>query len=176
MEKVLQVSKNFIRTIKLKNGVQAILRPINPNDENLLLDFFYSCSKETIFYRFMSSAYYNNIRKNDKQFVMNLIRKYIDIDLKDHMSIVAVIKENNKERIVSEGRYFKTSEKRAEVAIMTVDDWQRLGIATRIADFLKDIAITRNIEVFEGDILISNQKMLKIFRNLKIKYTRVLDY
>ncbi|MHA1377419.1 MAG: GNAT family N-acetyltransferase [Candidatus Helarchaeota archaeon] len=176
MIEVVPFSEDFTEIIELRNHKKAVLRLLRSTDESLMLDFFKSCTKECIFNRFMSSALYNNIRKEDSQYVMNLIRKYLDLDLKNHMSIVAVIREENKEKIVAEGRFFRIDKDRAEVALITRDNWQRLGLGTSIANLLKNVAISRGIKIFEGDILLQNEKMLNVFRSLKIKYSRVLNY
>ena len=167
MEKLLHLSK----IVRLKNNQEILLRPLKPNDS--LKEFFLSCSKESIFYRFMSSAFYINVRKLASS---SLLTEYTNLDLDQHMSIVAVVEEDGEEKIIAEGRFFRARPEIAEVALITADGWQRLGLATYIGDFLKEIALSRDIKYFEGDILVSNRKMLNVFRYLKIKYTRTLYY
>ena len=173
MKSIISLSEEFSKITNLKNKIKAILRPIKITDDQMLYDFFYSCSKDTLYFRFMNLSIYNSLRRNESQYVMNIIRKYTNIDFNNHVSIVALIKEYNKEKIVSKGMYIKTGENRAEIAFITADDWQRQGLAINIGNLLKEIAISRGIKIFEGDLLLSNRNILNFFRHLKIKYNSV---
>jgi len=97
-----------IKKIMLKNGTEALLRPIKDTDDQLLYDLFSSCSYDTLFYRFMSSSLYLNLQKGNTDFVMKVVRRFTEIDYENQLSIVALIKENNEDRIVFFGRYIKS--------------------------------------------------------------------
>lgn len=176
MSSIKSYSEKYTKVIQLKNAKEAFLRPIKDTDEQLLYDLLYSCSYDTIYYRFMSSAIYMNLRKGKTQSVMNIIKKFCNIDYDNHLAIVALIRENNEERIVSEGRYVKIEGKSAEIAIITADDWQRQGLATKIGEFLIEIAKAKGIKFFEGEILLSNYKLLSLLKNIKINYTKNVQH
>lgn len=176
MSSIKSYSEKYTKTIKLRNGAEAFLRPIKDTDDQMLYDLFSSCSYETIYFRFMTSAIFHHIRTGKTEFIMNMIRRLTNIDYDNQMAIIALINKNNKEKIVSEGRYAKTGADRAEVAVITTDNWQRQGLATNIGEFLIEIAKSKGIKIFEGEISLSNHKLLKLFKDLKIKYTRVIRY
>ncbi|MHA1382859.1 MAG: hypothetical protein ACTSR3_03775 [Candidatus Helarchaeota archaeon] len=169
-------SEKYTKKIILKNGVEAFLRPIQDTDEDMLYELFKSCSYDTLFYRFMSSSLFINIQSGKIQLVMRIIKKYCCIDYKNQMSIIAIVKEKDKEKIASWGLYVKTSPNSADVAIMTADDWQRIGLASNIARFSIEIAKSNGIKFFEGEILLSNNKLLNLMKKLKIKYSRVIKH
>ncbi|MFX1449685.1 MAG: hypothetical protein ACFFCM_02510 [Promethearchaeota archaeon] len=164
------------KKIMLKNGTDALLRPIKETDDQLLYDLFSSCSYDTLFYRFMSSSVYLNLQKGNTDFVMKVVRRFTQIDYENQLSIVALIKENNEERIVSEGMYVKTGSDRAEVGALTGDKWQRQGLATNIGTFLMEIGKSKGIKIFEGEILLSNFKLINLMKAMKIKYNRVISH
>lgn len=173
LKDIIPTLEDNIRIMGLESNKNINFRLIRKTDAQLIFKFFQTCSMDTIYYRFMNSALFNNIRKQDTQYVMSVVKNYINLDLKKHMSIVAIIKENDDEQIISEGRYICTGKNSAEVAIMTADNWQRKGLATKIAIMLKNNAILRGISIFEGDILRTNQNMLNLFKNLKIKFNSI---
>ncbi|MHA1378342.1 MAG: GNAT family N-acetyltransferase [Candidatus Helarchaeota archaeon] len=156
--------------------MEALLRPITDSDEELLLTMFKTCSYDTLFYRFMSSSLYIHLQKGNTQSVKKMIKRFCCIDHRNCMSIVAIVTENGKEKIVSWGLYVITSAKRAEIAIMTEDNWQMQGLATKIGEFLIDIAKSRGIKFFEGEILLSNHKLFNLMKTLKINFTRVIKH
>jgi acetyltransferase len=168
--------EKYTKKITLKNGTEALLRPIKDIDEQLLYDLFSSCSYDTLFYRFMSSSVHINLKKGNIPFVMKVIRRFTQIDYENQLSIVALIKENNKDIIVSEGMYVKTGPDRAEVGALTGDKWQRQGLATNIGTFMMEIAKTKDIKLFEGEILLSNFKLINLMKAMKIKYNKVISH
>ncbi len=175
MQSFIHPPNNFLTIIELKNQHEAVLKPYKDIDGELLYDFYYSCSSETIYYRFMSLSLYNNLRKESKQSAIKMIKKFTNPTHNDTIAIIAIIKENHKEKIVAEGMFVKTGKNRAEIAVMTSDNWQRQGLAINIGKLLKKIALSRGIKYFEGDYLLSNYKLKKLFQNLKIKYNYIIN-
>ena len=176
MSAIKSYSEKYSKVIKLRNGNEAFLRPIKVTDDQLMLNFLKSCSYDTLFFRFMSSSIYINLKKWNTEAVMKRIKIFTNIDYEDHMSIIGLNKENNNNMIISEGIYVKSAPDRAEVAIMTADNWQRQGMATNIGEFLVEIAKSKGIKFFEGEIMLSNQKLLNLFTVLKIKYNKIINH
>ncbi|NVM01854.1 MAG: hypothetical protein HWN67_05940 [Candidatus Helarchaeota archaeon] len=176
MSSIKSFIEKYTKKVMLKNGTEALLRPIKDTDDQLLYDLFSSCSYDTLFYRFMSSSIFINLKKGNTPFVMKVVRRFTQIDYKNQLSIIALIKENNKERIVSEGMYVLTGSDRAEVGALTGDKWQRQGLATNIGTFLMEIAKTKGVKMFEGEILLTNFKLINLMKALKIKYNKVISH
>ncbi len=173
MSSIKSFSEKYTKVIALKDGKEALLRPIRSTDDQMMYDFLNSCSYDTLFFRFMSSAIYIHLQKGNKEAIMKRIKNFTDIDHENHISIVAIM---NDEKMVSEGLFVKTAPDRADVAVMTADDWQRKGLARKIGDFMMEIAKEKGIKFFEGEILLSNYALLNLFKTLKVKYTRVIRH
>ncbi len=176
MSSIKSFIEKYTKKIMLKNGTEALLRPIKDTDSQLLYNLFHSCSYDTLFYRFMSSSVYLNLQKGNTSFVMKTVRRFTQIDYENQLSIVAIKKENDKDIIVSEGMYVKTGPNRAEVGALTGDEWQRQGLATNIGTFLMEIAKTKEIKFFEGEILLANFKLINLMKTMKIKYNKVISH
>ena len=94
----------------------------------------------------------------------------------DHTTIRAPVGGVVIEKQGFEGMYVKTGTDRAEVGALTVDKWQRQGLATNIGTFLMEIAKTKDIKLFEGEILLSNFKLINLMKAMKIKYNKVISH
>lgn len=176
MSQIKSYTEKYNKRITLRNGREAFLRPIQDKDAQLLLELLKSCSYDTLFFRFMSSSIYINLKKGNSSAVLNIIKSFCCIDFENLMSIIASVSENNKEILVSWGMYVITAPNRAEIAILTGDNWQRLGLATQIGEFMMEIAKSKGIKFFEGDILLSNEKLLRLMNSLKINYNKVIKH
>jgi GNAT superfamily N-acetyltransferase len=58
----------------------------------------------------------------------------------------------------------KSSRRAAEAAFVVEEDYQGLGIAGRLFDHLVHVARSRGIAELRGDVLASNQSMLRVIR------------
>jgi nucleotide-binding universal stress UspA family protein len=63
-------------------------------------------------------------------------------------------------------RYVRTQPSEAEPAIVVADDWQRLGVATRLLDQLADRARAEGIERFRAPVLAMNSDAIALLRRL----------
>ncbi|MHA1231842.1 MAG: GNAT family N-acetyltransferase [Candidatus Helarchaeota archaeon] len=157
--------KEYEKYIKLKDGTKVFVRPIKPTDRDLWVEFYLSLSKLTKYYRFFSAK-----PKPDEK----MIKRYTQIDYVNNLALVALIKENGKERMIGVVRYVLVPEfNAAELAVVVADDWQGKGLGTKLLLMMLDIIIKRKIPKIMGDIFLENEKMMRIVKESGFKLISV---
>jgi acyl-CoA hydrolase/RimJ/RimL family protein N-acetyltransferase len=138
-----------------RDGTRVFLRPVRPTDEDLLKDYFYGLSPETIYMR------YAGVRKSlphaDRLRIAN-------VDYESEMTIVAVaIDEDGHERVVGLGTYVVDRQRNeAETAFMVGDEYQGRGIGAALFRRLADVARTKGIRALVADVLPQNAAMFRV--------------
>src|SRR5439155_6933612 len=107
--------------VTLRDGTRMVVRPITPDDKDLLLDGFAHLSEQTRFRRFL--GYMDKLRAP-------LLRYLTEIDYVDHFAWVGLDADKNKG--IGVARYVRMHDDpaAAEAAIVVVDDYQRRGAGT----------------------------------------------
>lgn len=149
----------------LKDGTQVSFRSILPTDESKIKGLMYALSKETVYYRFMSS---------NQQFTHQYIKNYVYIDHRKDVAIVGTVPEAHGEDIIAVGRYFLDEKNNmAEVAFIISDEWQNKGLGTFLFKHLVNIAKNNGIAGFTAEVLPANKRMQAIFNHssMKVKTT-----
>jgi acyl-CoA hydrolase/GNAT superfamily N-acetyltransferase len=151
-------------TTVLDDGTLIRFRAMGPTDEPATRDLFYSLSRETLYYRYMS----NLERISRKE-----LRNYVYIDHRNQVAIVGTLPEAHGEEIIAIGGYYldqKTN--RAEVAFIVRDDWQGRGIGTFIMKHLTGIAKRNGIAGFTAEVLTGNKPMQAVLDHSNMKVRR----
>ncbi len=139
----------------LRDGSNAFLRPIRPDDEPLIRDMFYSFSQQTVYLRYHALL---KTMPHDK------LQVFCNVDYDTEMALVAVTGAGGNEEIVAVGRYMTDPGRQsAELAFVVRDDWQRKGLGTVLFQRLIDIGRQQGLRHFSADVLAHNSGMLKIF-------------
>ncbi|MFC1896705.1 GNAT family N-acetyltransferase, partial [Thermodesulfobacteriota bacterium] len=145
-------------TRKFKEKVEVLFRPIKPSDEPLMKELFYDLPPEAVYTR-----YFNQL----KAMPHRRLQQYVNIDYETTMALVGTVGDLEHERVIAEGRYTgDPSTDLAEVAFTVLDDYQNLGIASFLLEYLAAIAKERGIRGFTAYVMHQNQPMIKVFRRL----------
>jgi len=81
------------------------------------------------------------------------------------MSIVGLVGEEGKGRIIAEARYIKIpGSPFAEVVFVVDEEYQRFGIAYFLYEMLIRLAKEKGIKGFMAEVLFSNIGIMKVFR------------
>jgi acetyl coenzyme A synthetase (ADP forming)-like protein len=136
--------------VVLTDGDLVHVRPVRPDDEQRMRDFYDRLSDESIYLRFFSPV----PRPTAAQ-----LERVALIDYRDHMALVALIGGE----IVAAARYDRVGDGSAEVAFTVQDDQHGRGLATLLLEHLAVIARFHDIDTFVADTLPGNRKMLNVF-------------
>jgi acyl-CoA hydrolase/GNAT superfamily N-acetyltransferase len=149
------------------DGLKIHFRPIQPTDEALLKELFYSHSEQTILHR-----YFMDIRHLPHE----LVQKFVTLDYRNDFALVGIIPHEGRERMVCVGRYFKNpASNDAEIAITVHDDFQHRGVGIFLARTLAKIARENGIKNFTASVRADNQAMLHVFHKIAEKMETRLD-
>lgn len=148
---------NLETSLKL-NSVETIrFRPVKPEDELALQDFFYSLSERTIYCRFFAHL---------KFFPLSFLQKFTHIDYRTQMTVVGTTNEEGDENIIAVGYYVVNGETNAgEPAMIVRDDWQNRGVGSLLFSYLIKTAKESGLAGFTAEVLKNNSQMIRLLEN-----------
>lgn len=154
------------RRVRLTDGAEILIRPIVPDDKELLQASFDGLSEESRFRRFLSPK--NRLTSRELAFLT-------EVDHHDHEAVVAV--HPSRKEGFGVARYVREEEDRelAEVAVTVADDWQRRGVGTALLAELVERARTEGVRRFSAVVHSSNQPMLELLEHLGAEVSRSRD-
>lgn len=150
--------------VVLKDGGGARIRPIKPEDGDLLRSFFEKLGPESRYFRFF---------KIKKTLSDEEVSFFTSVDYDDRMALIAVLDGE----MIGVGRYDREGDESttAEVAFAVADAHQGRGIGTELLDLLTAYARDHGIERFAAYVLAENRQMMRVFRNSGFELGRTMD-
>lgn len=147
---------NYSVSELLRNGRPVLIRAIRPDDRGRMAEALRAVSSESFYRRVFSVK--GDLSDED-------LKQLTEVDFRNVVALVAVMKEDDQNRIVGCGRYFLVPgvPLKAEVAFLIDDAHQGLGIGSRIFKHLVSIARASGIAQFEANVLPTNERMLRLF-------------
>jgi acyl-CoA hydrolase/GNAT superfamily N-acetyltransferase len=140
----------------VKEGLKIRFRPIKSSDEEGMRRFFYQFSDISIY-----SRYFAHIRTMPHA----KMQEYVNVNSRQVVSIVGLVGEPGRDRIVAESRYIKNPYNNfAELVFFVDEQFQGLGIASYLYKMLIRIGKDRGLQGFTASVLSSNIGMLKVFK------------
>ncbi len=129
------------------------IRPIAPGDKQALLAGFERLSDESRYRRFLSP--HGTLSEAE-------LRYLTEVDHHDHEALAAIDPRTGQG--VGIARYVRSRVDPAsgELAIAVVDDWQHIGVGTRLAAELASRARDNGIKTLTGLVLAKNEPMISL--------------
>ena len=154
--------ESLIKTTKLKDETEVILRPIKPEDEPLWLELLASCSKEAIYHRFRYDFYFDS---------HEVASQFCFIDYDREIAIVAEHeKEDGSRELIGVGRLIADPDLEImEYAILITDKWQKKELGFTLTNYCMEIAKLRGIKTLAAETTKDNKPMISVFRKLNFK-------
>ncbi len=138
--------------VLLRDGRTAHIRPIQPGDAELLVDFYSRVSDESKYYRFFSPM--PTLSERD-------VTRFTQVDHVDRVAFILTVSGG----MIAVGRYDVVKPGEAEVAFLVEDKHQGRGIAQLLLEHLAQAGRERGVDRFVAEVLPDNHKMIHTFRD-----------
>ena len=155
------------QTWPLKGGGVYTVRPIRPDDADMLQAFVRGLSPESRWFRFASHM---------PELPARMLARYTLIDYDREMALVAILKERRaaddgaeteSERIVGVSRYITNPDAAScEFSLVVADDMSGQGLGTRLMMSIIEQARAKGLAEIIGLVLVNNAKMLELMAAL----------
>jgi putative acetyltransferase len=147
--------KEWRKTIKTKNGKTVLFRPVQPTDTEMLWQMFSTLSQTSL-----SNLIPPFTRERIESWTNN-------IDYNNVLAIEALIKENNKEKIIASASlkfYPQESLKhKAELGITVHDNYQNIGIGSELINHLLNISKKKKLKKVWLNVRPSNKPAIHVY-------------
>jgi protein lysine acetyltransferase len=142
----------------LENGLEVVVRPIEPGDKPLLVNGLRLLSPETQYQRFLSPK---------PRFTRGELRYLTEVDGRDHVALIAV-EARNPSHVVGVARFVRDPQRpdTAEFAIVVGDRYQGQGAGRRLARLLVDEARESGIHRFTAVTLAANAPVQRLIASI----------
>lgn len=151
------------REIVLRDGARLRLRPIRPEDQPRLIEFYDGLSRQTAYQRFFALM---------RRLPPDWAHLLANVDYERRLALLAEHVEAGAAELVGVARYEPTDRPdTAELAFVIQDAWQNRGLGTVMLDALLAAAEARGIRRFRAYVLASNPRMI----DLLVRFTEVLE-
>jgi acetyltransferase len=151
----------------MKGGGLYAIRPIRPDDAEMLQTFVRSMSEESRYFRFASTM---------PELPARMLARYTLIDYDREMALVAVLKERHavaegqfeeSERIIGVSRYITNPDQTScEFSLAVADDQKGQGLGSRLMLSIIEFARSKGLSEIDGLILANNGNMLRLMTSL----------
>ncbi|WP_246210018.1 bifunctional GNAT family N-acetyltransferase/acetate--CoA ligase family protein [Nocardioides piscis] len=138
--------------VLLRDGGTAHIRPIRPEDAELLVEFYSRVSDVSKYYRFFSPM--PNLSERD-------VARFTQVDYVKRVAMIMLIAGE----MIAVGRYDSIEPGRAEVAFLVEDKHQGRGIGQLLLEHLAQAGRERGVERFVAEVLPDNQAMIHTFKD-----------
>lgn len=163
--------RDLVEVALLDDGTTLIVRPIRPQDADLLPGLHARLSAQSLYRRFMASVPTPPSRET--------LEHLTTVDYVDRLALVAEVAQApaGTPLLVAVCRYecLPDPPGTAEVALVVADDWQRRGIGTRLLWRLSAAASARGVTWFAATVLGENRPMMGLLRELGDELESDLD-
>ena len=147
-----------------RNGARVLLRPVHPQDLELVQAFVRELSPESRYNRFHGAI---------KELTAGMARWATQVDYDRHIALIAVVYRDGRETEIGAARYVVGADgETAEFSVAVADAWQGQGLGARLLARLIEIAAQRGLRWIEGDVLASNRGMLALAHRLGFDYRK----
>jgi acetyltransferase len=151
----------------MRGGGEYSVRPIHPDDAQMLQDLMHNLSPESRYFRFVSSIV---------ELPPSMLARFTLIDYDREMALVAVFKERTAsadgeitetERIIGVSRYITNPDQSScEFSLVVADDFGGKGLGSRLMESIMEVARDKGLAEIEGLVLANNSGMLRLMRGL----------
>ncbi|MDD5242116.1 MAG: bifunctional acetate--CoA ligase family protein/GNAT family N-acetyltransferase [Sulfuricella sp.] len=152
---------------QLPDGTDITIRPIRPEDAEMVQEFVRGLSEEAKYFRFMNTMH---------ELSQSMLVRFTQIDYDREMALMAITEIDGKETEIGVARYaINPDGESCEFAMVVADQWQHKAIGHKLMAGLIDAARDKGLKIMEGEVLASNHNMLKLVATLGFSATTSED-
>ena len=135
---------------------RVVIRPVLPQDRELLSAFFDDLAADARCNRFM-----HPVREPSSE----LLRQFTQVDYANHIALVAEVFRDDRETVIGEARYVRGADpSAAEISVSVSQAWQDKGLAKLMLTKLERCAAAAGVRRFIGYTFATNEKVLSLAR------------
>jgi acetyltransferase len=152
----------------IQDGSEAVIRPIRPEDEPLMVQFHETLSDSTVYLRFFHMEKLDFRIAHDR-----LIRKcFIDYDREMVLVADRTDPRTSRHDLLGVVRLTRQQAREdAELGILVTDRYQHIGLGTELVRRLIDVARNEKVQRIIAHILNENSAMLALARHFHFQFT-----
>ena len=164
---ILPYPAAYRREWPMKGGGLYTIRPIEPDDAEMLQAFVRGLSQESRYFRFASAM---------PELPARMLARYTLIDYDREMALVAVHRTREAtgdgefvetERIIGVSRYITNPDQTsAEYSLVVSDDYKGQGLGSRLMLSIMEFARAKGLSEIDGLVLANNPNMLRLMTGL----------
>ena len=137
---------------------KIFIRPIRPEDAQMMADLFGSLTPRSIYMRFFAMM---------KQLPPGMLARFTQIDYDREIALVALPEDERREQLLGVARVIMERDlEKAEFSVLVGDPWQGKGIGAELLKNCLRIARQRGIKTIWGHVLVENTQMLALGKKL----------
>ena len=154
--------RQYVSHWTARDGRPLLIRPIRPEDEQLVAQFHGTLSDQTVYARF------SQVLPLSQRTVHERLARVCFIDYDRQMALVAIDEQQQDvPRIAGIARLIKLpSSNAAEFSILISDPYQRCGLGTQLMSRLVEVGRAERLERIVGHISIDNRAMVALCRRV----------
>jgi acyl-CoA hydrolase/RimJ/RimL family protein N-acetyltransferase len=145
------------RVVRLKNGVDVLVRPSRAVDAAGLQALFHLMTPDDRYTRFFRRV---------RSLSFKELQTLCNVNHETEVAFLAVTGSRENETVVGSGCYFlNATTNLAEIAFMVAPSWQGSGLGTALQARLREYAVSRGIRGFTAEVLDRNARMLRLAKS-----------
>ncbi len=149
---------HLVNEWQLADGTELTIRPIRPEDAELVQRFVRDLSDESKYFRFMNSV---------QELTETMLVRFTQIDYSREMALVAMTEEHGQEVELGVARYATNPDGLScEFALVVADNLTGKGLGQKLMTSLMEAARNMGLRTIEGEVLNNNHNMLKLMTRL----------
>jgi len=164
---ILPYPARLRRDWPLRGGGMYTVRPVHPDDAQMLQRLVQALSPESRYFRFASQF---------RELPPVMLSRFTLIDYDREMALVAVVNSRSfaangeaveTERIVGVSRYITNPDQSTcEFSLVVADDMSGKGLGSRLMESIIDVARDKGLSEIDGLVLANNAEMLRLMKKL----------
>lgn len=152
---------------QLADGTDMTIRPIRPEDAELVQNFVRNLSEQSRYFRFMNSV---------QELSHSMLVHFTQIDYSREMALIAVTEIQGKEVELGVARFaINPDGESCEFALVIADNMHGKGLGQKLMSEIMEVARSKGMNVIEGEVLKDNVDMLNLMGRLGFEVSTSAD-